>query len=931
MTPESIQAMIDQAIQRNSTHTQDDRSQSSGGGIRRPVQPTCVCSYTDFMKCQPLNFKGTEGVVGLSQWLKKMELVFHISGCAIDNQGTLKKKLMDKYCPKGKIKKLEIELWNLKVRGNDVTAYTQRFQELALICTKFLADKTEKVDKYISGLPNNIHGNVMTARPKTLDDAIELANDLMDQKLRTYAERQNDNKKKADDSSRNNEQQQQHKKQNVARTYTVGSGEKKAYTGNIPLCTKCNYHHTRQCAPKCGNCKRYGHATSDCRVNTNNNKNRKAGACYECGNTGHIKRNCLKLKNRRNGNGNGVAQGRAYALGGGDDSPDSNVITGTFPLNNRYASILFDTCADRSCVSTTFSALINITSTTLENHYDIELADRKIIGVKTIIRGCTLNFMNHPFNIDLMPVPLSSFDIIIGMDWLTKYHGVIICNEKIVRVPFGKDTPHKYLSKGCDIFLAHITTKEAKDKSEGKRLKDVSIVRDFPEVFHEDLPGIPPARQVEFRIDLIPDSKGIHVDPAKIESIKDWRILIGLYSSWSTVTLQSYGPVHIITARKRVGPLPTHRLAVRHLVGYYSSDPFTSDDSSETSSDSSSDDLFNSSSSHSSSDHSSLALPSVKRSSHQLCSLVSSIPHSSAAITKRSSHPSYASPSRKRSRSPTTSVPRSSPILGALSPTRADLLPPPKRIRKTSLRDDVVVRGSDEPHLEHDIDSEIQAEIDECIAYADALKASGIDPRVAVEAVDQEDIKTCTRGPVEVRVERVTHPTVPDDIPEPAQEEGAVKVTYETLGDLGHKIVATGQQRAILLERISELETMTNTRSGATMTREVVNELVDHRVAEALEARDATRNLEPLVESGGNGNGNNNGNGYNFGGLMPVARECLYQGFLKCQPLDFNGTEGVVGLTRWFKKMETVFHISNCPQKYQVKYATCTLLNSALT
>nr|GEY51987.1 reverse transcriptase domain-containing protein [Tanacetum cinerariifolium] len=113
------------------------------------------------MKCQPLTFKGTEGVVGLSQWLKNMESVFHISSCTIDNQ----------------------------VSGNDVAAYTLRFQELALLCTKFLANETEKVNKYISGLPDNIHGNVMSARPKTLDEAIDLANDLMDQKLCTYAER----------------------------------------------------------------------------------------------------------------------------------------------------------------------------------------------------------------------------------------------------------------------------------------------------------------------------------------------------------------------------------------------------------------------------------------------------------------------------------------------------------------------------------------------------------------------------------------------------------------------------------------------------------------------------------------------------------------------------------------------------------------------
>ncbi|GKA13951.1 hypothetical protein Tco_0693597, partial [Tanacetum coccineum] len=123
------------------------------------------------------------------------------------------------------------------------------------MCTKFLANETKKVDKYISGLPDNIHRNVMSARPKTLDDAIELANDLMDQKLRTYAERQNDNKRKADDSSRNNQQQQPHKKQNVARAYTAGPSEKKAYTGNLPMCTKCNYHLTEQCAPKYGNCK----------------------------------------------------------------------------------------------------------------------------------------------------------------------------------------------------------------------------------------------------------------------------------------------------------------------------------------------------------------------------------------------------------------------------------------------------------------------------------------------------------------------------------------------------------------------------------------------------------------------------------------------------------------------------------------------------
>ncbi|GJS17889.1 reverse transcriptase domain-containing protein [Tanacetum coccineum] len=160
MTPESVQAMIDQALLRNSTN--GDGSHSSHGDNQRNVQTARPYFYADFMKCQPLNFKGAEGVVGLTRWIEKMESVFNISGCSIENQirtlgpeayamtwEILKKKMTDKYCPQGEIKKLEIELWNLKVMGNNVPAYTERFQELTLICTKFVANETEKVDKYI--------------------------------------------------------------------------------------------------------------------------------------------------------------------------------------------------------------------------------------------------------------------------------------------------------------------------------------------------------------------------------------------------------------------------------------------------------------------------------------------------------------------------------------------------------------------------------------------------------------------------------------------------------------------------------------------------------------------------------------------------------------------------------------------------------------
>ncbi|GKA12799.1 putative reverse transcriptase domain-containing protein [Tanacetum coccineum] len=160
-------------------------------------------------------------------------------------------------------------------------------------------------------------------------------------------------------------------------------------------------------------------------------------------------------------------------------NPDFSVVTGTFLLNNHHARMLFDSGADRSFMSTTFSVLLDIVPSTLDVSYVVELTDGRIAKKNTLLRGCTFGLLGHLFNIDLMPVELGSFDVIIGMDWLSRYQAVIACDEKVTQ---------KYIQKGCQVFLAQVTEKKAEDKSEEKRLEDVPTVRDFPEVIPEDFP-----------------------------------------------------------------------------------------------------------------------------------------------------------------------------------------------------------------------------------------------------------------------------------------------------------------------------------------------------------------------------------------------------------------------------------------------------------
>ncbi|GKD15501.1 putative reverse transcriptase domain-containing protein, partial [Tanacetum coccineum] len=368
---------------------------------------------------------------------------------------------------------------------------------------------------------------------KTIQKAMQISGALIDEAVRNGSIKKVEKRGNMGEPSKDRSRRDDNKSTRTANAFaTTINPVGRENTGTWPKCTNCNSYH----APggPCRTCFNYnhpGHLAKDCRgvprnVNPVNARNPTVMACYECGSTDHVRSACPRLnraqgpeENRPNqvaannggqgrGNQGNQARGRAFILGAEEARQDLNIVAGTFTLNNHFATTLFDSGTDYSFVSTTFIPLLGLELSDLGFRYVIEIASGQLVEIDKVIKGCKLEIEGHVFDIDLIPFGHGCFDVIIVMDWLSNYKAEIIYHEKVVRIP---------LPDGKVLRVVRERPEEKARFFMGvKKQEEIVVVRDFPEVFPDDLSGLPPIREIQFRIELILGATPVAKSPYRL-------------------------------------------------------------------------------------------------------------------------------------------------------------------------------------------------------------------------------------------------------------------------------------------------------------------------------------------------------------------------------------------------------------------------------
>ncbi|GKA93760.1 reverse transcriptase domain-containing protein [Tanacetum coccineum] len=414
------------------------------------------CSYKEFLAFNPKEYDGKGGVVVLTRQIEKMKSVQDMSGCSIDQ----------------------------KVKYT-VGSFVEEF------CPSHEIQKLEIE-------PWN-HVMVEAGYAAYTDRFHELSSALTDEAVRNRLIKKVEKRGNVGDPREDKNGRDDNKRTRTGNAFAkIANHVGRENMGAWPKCTTCNSYH----APggpyrTCFNCNSPSHFAKDCRV---------------------VPRNVNLINGRRNpGN---QARGRAFMLGAEEAHQDPNIVTGTFTLNNHFATTLFDSGADYSFVSTTFIPLLGIEPSELGFRYEIKIASGQLVEIDKVIKGYKLEIKGHVFDIDLIPFRHGSFDVIIGMDWLSNHKAKIICHEKVVRIQLLDGKVLRVPGERPEEKARLLMSVKASDKKQ----EEIVMVRDFPELFLDDLSGLPPLREIMFRIELIlrvvPVSKSPYrLTPSELEEL----------------------------------------------------------------------------------------------------------------------------------------------------------------------------------------------------------------------------------------------------------------------------------------------------------------------------------------------------------------------------------------------------------------------------
>ncbi|MFS8014882.1 putative transcription factor interactor and regulator CCHC(Zn) family [Helianthus anomalus] len=442
--------------------------------------------------------------------------------------------IKENYCPQHEVERIESDFLSLVMRNLDCQAYLTSFNTMSRLVPYLVTPEPKRIARFIGGLAPEIKASVKASRPANFRSAADLSLSLtLDAvRLRSLKNSEESKRKREDDTSRRSEKKH---KGNTDHKKESGSNKGNQRIEEKPKCMNCQKRHFGKCkletksqsgSPACGLCKSKEHKTIDC-------KRIKDATCYGCNEKGHIKTNCPKYAKKPEEAKKTNA--RVFQMNAHEAIQDDNVITGTFLINDVYARVLFDSGADKSFIDNKFCKLLNLPVKTLSVKYEVELADGTLETASTMLDGCVISFKNHSFPLSLFPLKLAGFDIVLGMDWLSHNQAQIICNKKqvVIKTPSGEsltiqgDTQHglpeqvsmlkasRCMKKGCVIYMAQVTVDEQKPK-----IEDIPVISEYPEVFPEELPGLPPDRQVEFRIDIIPGAAPVARAPYRLAPTK---------------------------------------------------------------------------------------------------------------------------------------------------------------------------------------------------------------------------------------------------------------------------------------------------------------------------------------------------------------------------------------------------------------------------